>query len=305
MTNETSGFRLYLQVRIGKALNTDEAFLTTCLDGREVTIRASLSQPLSEAEWLIFGARGFPTESKARAFGERLRANVQLAALCSSPGVDTGRDEVLSWISEEYGREAGWLKPHQRIGPDKHGLVILPDDDNTVFGRGRAEGTVTSSPERFLEAMRELAEQPSITETALALSVRLLNLARINSEPLARIMLAVSAVENVAKGEKWSAEQRDCINKLAAKITDPEVKEAVDRMHRFSIRQGIKRVLESNSLDHLWKEWNCLYKRRSSLFHGDREFTNQEIGELASKATKLCDEIIFGIIKQKGIKLPA
>ena len=33
MTNETSGFRLYLQVRIGKALTTDEAFLTTYLDG--------------------------------------------------------------------------------------------------------------------------------------------------------------------------------------------------------------------------------------------------------------------------------
>ena len=228
MTNETSGFRLYLQVRIGKALNTDEAFLTTCLDGREVTISASLGPSISEAEWLVFEARGFPTESEAHTFGERLRANVQLAALCSSPGVDTGRDQVLSWISEEYGREAGWLKPHQRIGPDVHGLVILPDDDNTVFGRGRAEGTVTSSPERFLEAMRELADQPSITETALALSVRLLNLARINSEPLARIMLAVSAVENVAKGEKSSAEQR---------------------MHRISIGQGIKRVLESNSLN--------------------------------------------------------
>ena len=284
MTNETSGFRLYLQVRIGNALNTDEAFLTTCLDGREVTISASLGPSISKAEWLVFEARGFPTESEAHTFGERLRANVELAALfCSSPGVDTGRDQVLSLISEEYGREAGWLKPHQRIGPDVHGLVILPDDDNTVFGRaGRAEGTATASPERFLEAMRELADQPSITETALALSVRLLNLARINSEPLARIMLAVSAVEHVAKGEKSSAEQRV----------------------RISIQQGIKQVLESNSLDHLCKEWNCLYKRRSSLFHGDREFTNQEIGELASKATKLCDEIIFGIIKQKGIKLP-
>ena len=42
MTNKTSGFRLYLQVRIGKALRTDEAFLTTHLDGREVRISASL-----------------------------------------------------------------------------------------------------------------------------------------------------------------------------------------------------------------------------------------------------------------------
>ena len=65
MTNKTSGFRLYLQVRIGKALRTDEAFLTTYLDGREVRIRASLGPSISKAEWLVFEARGFPTESEA------------------------------------------------------------------------------------------------------------------------------------------------------------------------------------------------------------------------------------------------
>ena len=305
MPNKTSGFRLYLQVRIGKALRTDEAFLTTDLEGREVRIRASLGPSISKAEWLVFEARGFPTESEAHTFGERLRANVELAALCASPGVDTGLDEVLGWVHEEYGRPAGSLKPHQRRGPDVHGLLILPDDDNTVFSRSRAKGTTVSSLERFLEALRELADQPPITEPALALSVRLLNLARINAEPRARIVLAVSAVESVAEDENWSAEQRDLIDKLAAGIADPEVKDAVERMHRISIRQGIKRVLERNRLDHLWEEWDALYKRRSRLFHGGGEFTNQEIGELASTATQLCDEIIFGIIKQQGIKLPA
>jgi hypothetical protein len=305
MPNKTSGFRLYLQVRIGKALRTDEAFLTTYLEGREVRIRASLGPSISKAEWLVFEARGFPTESEAHTFGERLRANVELAALCASPGVDTGLDEVLGWVHEEYGRPEGSLKPHQRRGPDVHGLLILPDDDYTVFSRSRAKGTTVSSLERFLAALRELADQPPITETALALSVRLLNLARINSEPRASIVLAVSAVESVAEDENWSAEQRDLIDKLAAGIADPEVKEAVERMHRISIRQGIKRVLESNRLDHLWEAWDDLYKRRSRLFHGGGEFTNQEIGELASNATQLCDEIIFGIIKQKGIKLPA
>ena len=120
-------------------------------------------------------------------------------------------------------------------------------------------------------------------------------------------MLAVSAVESVAADENWSTKQRDCINKLAAEIEDPKVKEAVERMRKIGVLQGIKLVLESNSLftDDLWKEWKCLYNRRSSLFHGNKEFTNQEIGELASNATKLCGKIILGIIKQKDIKLPA
>ena len=68
MTNKTSGFRLYLQVRIGKALRTDEAFLTTDLEGREVRISASWGPSISKAEWLVFEARGFPTESEAAYF---------------------------------------------------------------------------------------------------------------------------------------------------------------------------------------------------------------------------------------------
>ena len=308
MTNQTKGFRLYLQVRIGNGLHTDEECLTTYLDGREVTIRPSYGPPsISKAEWLVFEARGFPTEPEARTFGERLRANVQLAALCSSPYVDTGLDEVLGSINEEYYRSKGWLKPHQRHGDDVHGLLILPDDDNTVFSRGRAKGTTKSDPKLFLEAMRELADQPSVAEPAIALSVRLLNLAHMNSQPPARIVLAVSAVETVAQDENWTDEQRALIKNLAVEIEDPEVKEAVKRMHmhKISILQGIKRVLDNNSLGHLWKEWKDLYDRRSRFFHGGREFTRQEIQKLASDALKLCGKIILGIIKRTGLKLPS
>ena len=306
MTNETSGFRLYLQVRIGNNLNTDEELLTTYLDGREVTIRPSYGPPsISKAEWLVFEARGFPTEPEARTFGERLRANVQLAALCSSPGVDTGLGEVLGSINEEYYRSKGLLKSHQRHGDDVHGLLILPDDDNTVFSRGRAKGTTKSDPKLFLEAMRELADQPSVAEPAIALSVRLLNLAHMNSQPPARIVLAVSAVETIALDENWTDEQRTLIKNLAVEIEDPEVKEAVKRMHKISIRQGIKRVLDNNSLGHLLEEWKDLYDRRSRFFHGGREFTRQETQKLASDALKLCGKIILAIIKRNGTKLPS
>ena len=281
MTNATSGFRLYLQVRIGKALHTDEVSLTTCLDGREVTIRArDGAQSISKAEWLVFEARGFTTESEARAFSERLRANMQLAALCSGPGVDTGS------------------------GDDAHGLLILPDD-NTIFGHGWAKATLTSDPKLFLEAMHELADQPSITEPAIALSVRLLNLARVSSDPPAKIVLAVSAVETVAQDENWTDAQRALIKRLAAEIEDPEVKEAIKRMHKISIRRGIKRVLDHNNLGHLWGDWNDLYERRSRLFHGGREFTRQETRKLSSDAWKLCGKIILGIIKRKGFTLPS
>ena len=307
MTNETSGFRLYLQVRIGTVLATDDVCLTTCLAGREVTIRVRNRTPsISGAKWLVFEACGFPTEPEARAFGERLRANVQLAALCSALGADTGLDKLLSYINEDAARSEGWLKPHQRLVPDRHGLSVISEGGELLISHlGSATGSTTSKPEPFLGAMRELADHPPITESAMALSVRLLNLALINPQPLARIMLAVAAVEGVAEAEagKWTGEQHALIKNLAVKIADPEVKKAVERMPKISTGQRIKRVLDNNDLCHLWGKWKDLYKRRSRLFHGGKEFTKEEIQKLDSDARKLCGKIILTIIKRTAVQL--
>ena len=311
---EAIGFCLRLQVRLGTTLGTDEVCLTTRLAGREVTIRSRKDgQPISKAKWIVLGARGFATELEARAFGERLRANVQLAALCSGLGADTGLDKVLSWFSEDWSRSNGLLASHQRYGPHVHGLSILPDDDNTVILYSEAQVTKTSNPDLFLDAMRELAEQPSITGSTLTLSVRLLNLARINPEPLARIVLTFSSVETVAQKESWSDKQRALIKKLAVEIIDHadgdperlEVAEALQRMHRIGVRQGVKRVLCRNDLSHLQKEWDRLYGLRSSLLHGSKQLTEQEVNSLANDAMKLCSRIILGIVKRDGINPPS
>ncbi len=219
----------------------------------------------------------------------------------------------MSQINEELWRSEGWLAPHQRYGPDVHGLSILPDDENTVFIHIKAGGTVTSDPTQFLNAMRLLAEQPSIIESKVTLPVRLLSLAHINPQPLARIVLAFSATEMVAQDENWSDKQRDLIKKLVAEITNQaggdrkslEVAEALHRMHWIGVRQGVKRVLCRNGLSHLQKEWDELYSLRSGLFHGSKQLTEQEVNSLANDAMKLCSRIILAIIKRNGVKLPS
>ena len=188
MTNQTKGFHLDLQVRIG-ALFGDDVRLTTCLDGREVTIRASDgAQPISKAEWLVFEACGFPTEPEAHAFGKRLRANVEIAAFCSGLGVDTGPDEVFGSIHGEDRQSEGRPKPHPQHG-SAPGLSVRSDDDKPASGGIWGAVTTASDPEIFLKAMRELADQPSIAEAEHAIApVRLLNLALITFQPLARIV---------------------------------------------------------------------------------------------------------------------
>ncbi len=193
-----------------------------------------------------------------------------------------------------------------------HGLSVLPDDDNTIFMYIEAELTVASDPAQFLDALHALAEQSPITESKVTIAVRLLSLAHIN-QSFGSIVLAFSAVEMVAQDEDWSDKQRDLIKELTAEITDHaggdrerlEIAEALQRMHRIGVRQGVKRVLCRNSLSHLQEEWDKLYGLRSSLFHGSKQLTEEDINNLANDAMNLCSRIILAIIKRNGVKLPS
>ena len=96
-------YRLWLKLRVGKALATEETVLTASVAGREVTIVSERqSQPLSKASWLLIECRGFEAEDDARDFGEKLRRAVHLAGLCARVGVDAGdpgEDRTVSWVN--------------------------------------------------------------------------------------------------------------------------------------------------------------------------------------------------------------
>ena len=315
--NEAIGFLLRLQVELGKALSTDEVCLATSLAGREVTIKSrEQAQPLSKTKWIVLEARGFATESDARDFGEHLRSNVQIAALCSHVGADVGMDTTIGSINEDYFRSLGLLKPHQRYADEIHGISVLPDDNNTLFPLiGAAELNVRADPAQFIGAMSELAGQLSLSESAVIQAVRHLNLALINPQPLARIVLAFSAIEALGQNETWTPTQVNLIKKLASEVNEnagdldaderSEVATAIGRLHPIGLRQGVLRVLARMDLGHLRVEWDRLYGLRSRLFHGTGRLTKQEVNGLAAEAVKLCTRIILEIIKRDGIKLPS
>ncbi len=131
--NDVDGFRLLLKVHIGKKLNTERESLLVQFDNRQVTIRPDPSNhALNETTWIVLDARGFPTKEEARDYGSRLRNAVYVAAICSRLGADPGKDETRSWFNEKLLRSQGSLPTHIRLVPDRHGLVILPDDGNNV-----------------------------------------------------------------------------------------------------------------------------------------------------------------------------
>jgi hypothetical protein len=311
---ERGCYRVRLRVRITKALNTEDVSRTIDIAGREVTVVSQKpGQPLLEATWIIFQAGGFLNEEEARKSGEQLRTVAEIAALCSRLGLDVGRDNVTSWMSEDYARLRG-LQPHERIFPNVHGLTIVPDDGSARFPLVEIDATVRADPEHLLAAMCETATGLPANFSTEENGVHILNLALINPQPLAQIALSLSAVESLGQNEKWTEKQTLLISQLARRVESRsdgdieyhEVAEALRRsLYRLGLRQGVMRILASLDLQHLRKEWDRVYTARSGLFHGTVKMTEPEIGQLAIDAVTLCGQIILAVAERKGVKLPS
>lgn len=313
---EASGFRVRLRVRIPKGLTTQASSLQFTMANKEVTIKSqNTEEPLNKAKWIVLNASGFATEEAARHFGARLRSIVQLAALSSRLGVDTGEDKPTDWLSEEFARSMGLIKEHERVAPNVHGLAILPDDANIRFPAVNLEATVTANPEHFLSALRESEENDDIGFGPAANAVRLLNLALMTSEPLAQMVLTFSAVEELGQNEQWSDAQEALIKQLAeaaetsmegSAAERAEVARAIRKgLFPLSLRQGVMRLLSRLGLDNLRNEWDRLYGIRSGIFHGTARLSDADIRQASLETGTLCGRIILAVLAQQGIRIPS
>ena len=322
---DKTGYRLWLKFRVGKSLGTEKSALTASIDNRTVTIESEdRGKPLSKAHWLVMNCGGFETEAQASEFGEELRRATHLAGLCNRVGVDArdpGEDRTMTWINPEVFPR---VNPDQRLAPDVHGIVVLPDDGNNVFARVRASGRVLANAGYFMRSLEEclteggpLRSDPSSIRRA----IRVLSLAEISKDPITKLVLAVSTIEGLATGPPWTPEQRELLESVAACLKNDhgdgeeamQVVEALQQARRGSIRQRIRKLLEANGLSHVWGAWERLYEKRSALFHGRSETEGEHGGShleesalhgLGQEAIKLSARIVLTIAKRKGITVP-
>jgi hypothetical protein len=295
--NDPSGYRVRLRVRLAKSLNSTDVSRVVNLAGREVAITSETKdQPLSDTSWM------------------ELRALTELAGVCSRLGIDVGQDKPTRWLNEEFARSMGLLQPHERLRPNIHGLAILPDDDFTRVPGGQAAGKVLVDLNQFARALTELAAGPRVRLSAAAEGLRLFNLALLNPQPLAQVVLAISAVEALGQDQKWTEAQAGLLTQLAAQVEAEasghddermEIAEALRELHRISLRQGVMRVLSGLGLQQLRKEWDRVYGIRSGLFHGTAQVAEHEVNELAASAITLCGRIILTLAERDGVTLPS
>ena len=324
----TTNYRLKLKLRVGRLLDAKELSITALVGGRTVTIRSEVSeQPLSEARWLVLESRGFDTEESARAFGEELQRAAHLAGLCSRVGVDAGDpgdDRARSRINPEFLRSLPGMSPDLRVGPDVHGLAILPDDGNTICVRLRGNLSTRANSGDFVRTLEESIPESSgygRGTPAIRRAIRVLSLAEMSEDPISKVVLSVSTVEGLATEPSWTEEQRKVIDEAAAWVqqthgteeTTGQVLKAIRNVRSTSINQKVRKLLEANGLSNLWKDWKKLYGKRSRLFHGETDgeaehrgkyLEDSELHGLGQDAVKLCGRIVLSIAKREGIRIP-
>ena len=327
--NRGTSYRLWLKIRVGESLASEESALTASAGGRVIKIQSDRpSERLSVAQWLVLECGGFSTSSAAQRFGEKLRRAVHVAGLSARVGVDArdpGQDRTLSWVSPAFAREIGALESDMRIGPDVHGLVVLPDDGTNAFVRAvPATGRALPNAGHFVKALEQALAASGENvgdQSAIRRSILVLNLAEMNHQPIAKAMLAISAVESLATEPPWTVEQKNIIDGMAdglqqAHGDDEQIRPVVAALRNLragSIRQRIKRLLMDNGLSGLWQGWEELYGRRSRLLHGQggghEEYRGETLEEaelhaLAQDAVKLCARIVLSIAKREGVTVP-
>ena len=277
---------------------------------------------------MVMGCRGFEAENHAREFGEELRRAAHLAGLCARVGVDAGdpgENPTVSWFNPEILCGIEGLDPNTRIGPDVHGIVVLPDDGKTLFVRGgHASGQVRIYAAEFVRALEEAlpeSDTPGSDFPSIRRAIRVLNLAEMNEDPIAKVVLPISVIEGLATEPPWTDCQKKLIERAAGWLQQnfgngeetKQVINAILQVRRESIRQRIRKMLVANELSDMWSDWETLYNSRSRLFHGRTEsgkeyrgdyLKESELHSLGQESINLCTRIVLSMAKREGISVP-
>jgi hypothetical protein len=302
--SETADFRMRLRFRVVKSFHSTNFTETVIVDGRDVTLKsATPDEPLNQAKWVILGANGFNSEGDALLFGTQLRRAIQVASLVSRNGVDCGKDVATSrWGSEV--RQAMYEQTGKELRSDVHGIDVFKNDGSALFLNFQAKIEVHAGVSGFLNDLAKFYPWMSKVTPKAERILIMLNNVLINPEPVAQIVLAISTVESLGQDQQLSPAQNALLAQMAnlashSKDVAPheavEIADAILKIHKLSLRQGVLRLLSTAKLD-LKKEWDAIYAERSTLVHGLAPQPGVEYGALAHRTINLCVRILHRLI---------
>src|ERR1019366_706273 len=91
--DEGQTWRVRVRFRLGSKLTIAETKREIVIAGRTATLSSSQADiPISESDWLVINALGFQTEEAGRKFGHQIKSALDVSAVATKIGVDTGLD---------------------------------------------------------------------------------------------------------------------------------------------------------------------------------------------------------------------
>lgn len=299
-------YKVRFRFRLGQQFATDDQALAPVISGRVTELRPeSAGTALSSAGKLIWMADSFDDEAGARAFGNSLQRATAIVAARRRFGADIGYE-----TEPDFELGPGITDPAEAVGlkvrESVDGVVAYPDDGGLMFVGGEADLVVRGSHKQFLAEIQRFVPDADKVEGRLFDVLVILNAAVMNTEPLARLALAVAAVEMLASSDKrWSTAQMAAMKSLVSKVEEiqglsrlelEEVRDAANGMKNFGVNASCRRLIRKLELDHLLDPWKALYTARSRIFHGAAYPSKNEIARAAELGVSLSARIVLAAV---------
>ncbi len=259
---------------------------------------------LSDAKDLVMIATGFETADAAAKIGQTLSRALRVYDAHHRMGIDIGEDIATAQFGqiakEAINRGGGVLRD------DVHGIDVYEDTGREVFLRVEIHGTVSTPSDVVVARLQGFATHDGeLSGDALGALVQL-NAAISASSDMAKMALAVSAIEGLGQSENWSSSQKavlESLRGLAAsdpsltQIEQVELAEAIERgVFKVSLRQGVMRLFDRLDLGHLRKQWDTAYALRSGVIHGTKPLSRREMSTLAEGMLVMAQTVVLRYI---------
>ncbi len=235
-------FRLRFDVSEGRRINIDEAEILLHDDQSSVVWLRALGggQPLQDADtWLLLGS-AYTSESEAVAAGVRWRGVLEQTFAVLSIAADFGDyapkgGGFTQALLEEVRETTGHL-----VANEIHGLMVVPDDVDTLVFSASAKGRAGTPEETFLRAFSEATQCPDIDDrTRLAFDIY--SAAGFVSEsPAARMVMLMMALEAMIDVGERDGASRAHIDRLL-EVTEKADLDAIDAGSITNALRGLKR----------------------------------------------------------------
>jgi len=268
----------------------------------------SNGKPIADADWIVLTG-DFDNAAAAMEYGNTLQSALAIAAVRARHAVDVGHKNQATLQTSDAVKEAFSANGIAFID-DVHGVDVYPTDMATMTMGLEAAASVRSSVAPLAEEANRIFSEAGRLDEIHRNAVLMLNAARLNNEPLAKLVFAVGAVEMLAGAAKpkWSNAQSIALAALRVDVLKhdglapteaEEVAGAIERLHAVGVMEGCRRLIRGVGLEALLRPWAALYGKRSAILHGSEPAINAELGTLADTAEQICSRIVLAAVAQQ------